>query len=268
MERSLGLMCGAGPLPARMAEEARRQGWRIVAYDFGGAPGLAGRCEVVVKSAITDLAPVLASLRAERISAVLFSGKFWMGDVLRTDHGDDASTGMAALAGSLADTRLAVAVTTTLGEMGIEVLDQRPFFGDWLGARAEGSVRTPTADEWSDVRHGMRVARAAADAGVGQTVVVKRGVVAAVEALEGTTEAIARGTALAGPGAVIVKVAAHAQDYRFDMPAIGPDSLEAAVRGRAGVVAVQADAVVVLERETTVKRADAAGIALVTVDGV
>ncbi len=268
MERSLGLMCGAGPLPARMAEEARRQGWRVVAYDFGGAPGLADRADLVVKSAITDLAPVLGSLSAERISAVLFCGKVWIAEVLRTDRADDVSTALAARAGSLNDTRLAVVAATTLAQMGIEVLDQRPFFGDWLGGRARASARKPTDEEWSDVHLGARVARAAADAGVGQTVVVKRGVVAAVEALEGTTEAIARGTALAGPGAIVVKVAARAQDYRFDMPAIGPDSLEAAVRGRAAVVAVQADAVVVLDGTTTVERADAAGIALVTVDGL
>jgi DUF1009 family protein len=266
VERSLGLMCGAGPLPARMAEHARRQGWRVVAYDFGAAPDLAAHADHVVKSAISDLAPVLASLHAESVSGVLFCGKFWLGDVLRVDRADHVSAGIAARAGSFADTRLAGMVTRTLGDMGIEVLDQRPFFGDWLGACAVPSARTPTAEEWNDVHHGFRVARVAADAGVGQRVVVKHGVVAAVEALEGTTEAIARGTALAGPGAVIVKVAARDQDYRFDMPAVGPDSIDAAVCGRAAVVAVQAGAVVVLDRETTAARAASGGIALVTVD--
>lgn len=266
MERSLGLMCGAGALPARMAEEARRRGWRVVAYDFGAAADLAAHADRVVKSAVTDLAPVLASLHAEGVSAVLFCGKFWIGDVLRLEGGDHVTAGMAARAGSFADTSLAAIATRTLEAMGVEVLDQRPFFGDWLGARAVPTARTPTAEEWSDVQHGFRVARIAADAGVGQTVVVKRGVVAAVEALEGTTEAIVRGTALAGPGAVIVKVAARDQDYRFDMPAVGPESVEAALRGRAAVVAVQAGAVVVLDRETTVARADSGGIALVTVD--
>src|SRR5205823_788723 len=86
----------------------------------------------------------------------------------------------------------------------------------------------------------LRLGRHAAAAGIGQTVVLRRGAVAAVEALEGTTEAIRRGAALAGPGVVIVKAVAADHDYRFDTPVIGPESLEAAAAGRASVVAVEA----------------------------
>ena len=77
-----------------------------------------------------------------------------------------------------------------------------------------------------------------AGAQIGQAVVVRRGVVSAVEAIEGTTEAIRRGTALSGPGAVVVKGVAPAHDFRFDTPGIGPDTLDAAVAGGAAVVAI------------------------------
>jgi DUF1009 family protein len=152
----------------------------------------------------------------------------------------------------------------TLGSMGIELLDQRPFLGTGLPGEAVLGGRTPTPEQWADVRRGLAVARAAADWSVGQAVVVRRGVVSAVEAIEGTTAAIRRGTALAGPGAVVVKAVGREHDFRFDVPTIGPETIDAAAEGGAAVVAFEAERVFVLERETTARRADAASIALVS----
>jgi DUF1009 family protein len=100
---------------------------------------------------------------------------------------------------------------------------------------------------------------------VGQAVVVRHGVVTAVEAVEGTTEAIRRGAAQAGTGGVVVKVAAPDHDYRFDVPAVGLETLEAARAGGVAVLAVESDRVAVLDREAVVEAADAAGIAVIAV---
>ena len=105
-----------------------------------------------------------------------------------------------------------------------------------------------------------------AQASVGQTVVVRRGAVSAVEAIEGTTEAIRRGTALSGTGAVVVKGVAAGHDFRFDTPGIGPETLEAAAAGGASALAIQAGCVLIHEREATIRCADKAGMALVSVD--
>ena len=265
--RSLGLMCGAGPLPARMAGEARRQGWRVVAFTFPGAPELAGLADTIVPTRLEAMAPVLEALAREKVSGVLFSGKFWMGDLLAARPPDGAHAALAARAGALVEGNITQAIVGTLTALGIELLDQRPFLGDGLGGPRTWTARAPGESEWSDIRRGLAVARGVADAGVGQTVVVKRGAVGAVEAIEGTTATIRRGTALSGPGAVVVKAVAEAHDFRFDTPAIGLESLEAAAAGGATAVAVEAGRVLLLEREATIRCADAAGIALVSVDG-
>ncbi len=57
MERSLGLMCGAGELPALMASEARRQGWRVIAFAFVADTGAASHAARVVPSASAEMAP-------------------------------------------------------------------------------------------------------------------------------------------------------------------------------------------------------------------
>lgn len=264
MEQTLGLMCGAGSLPARMADEARRRGWRVVAFAFDDPGPLASSADRVVPARLDQLAPVLAALQADRIGAVLFSGRFSMREVVRVDvaSADEFSRSVGERTGSRIDAALAGTIITTLAGFGIEVLDQRPFFGDALAPAGALAARAPSAAEWDDVRRGLAVARAMADARVGQTVVVRHGAVTAVEAVEGTTEAVRRGTALAGPGAVVVKAVAQDHDYRFDVPAIGLETVETAVRGGATVLAVEAGRVVVLDREQIARIADGAGLAL------
>jgi len=259
-------MCGAGVLPARMATEARRQGWRVVAFTFPGAGELAPLADTIVSARIEAMGPVVEALGREGVSAVAFSGKFWMADLLSAGPPDAVHARMASQAGPLLDGNITGVIESTLAGLGIQLLDQRTLLGDWLSGARTWSTREPTGAEWSDIRRGFDVARMMAQASVGQTVVVRRGAVSAVEAIEGTTEAIRRGTALSGPGAVIVKGVAPGHDFRFDVPGIGPDTLEAATAGGASALAIQAGSVLVLEPEETIRRADKAGMALVSVD--
>jgi len=262
-------MCGAGPLPARMAQAARRQGWRVWAFAFPGADDLAPHADRVVPSRITEAAAVLAALQADGVSAALFGGRFSMSEVLQADArtADATSRRIGEHAGSRVDAKLLEAIVALFASIGVEVLDQRPFVGDLAPAGPLGS-RSPSDAEAADVRRGLVAARMAADAGIGQTVVVRHGVVVAVEAVEGTTAAIGRGTSLAGPGAVVVKAVARDHDYRFDTPTVGVETVAAAADGRAAVVAVEAGRVLVVDREATARAADAAGIALVGVDAL
>lgn len=261
-------MCGAGGLPARMASEARRRGWRVVAFAFAEAPGVSAVAHRTIPSRLGEIGAVLAALEAECVTAVLFSGKFWAAEALGERRLDAEAARVRERAGSMADRSLVGAAIATLADRGITVLDQRPFIGEWPGPEGCLTRRAPTAEEWVDVRRGLDLARRTAAAGIGQTVVLKRGAVAAVEALEGTTEAVRRGTALAGPGAVVVKAVAPEHDYRFDTPTVGLETVEAAGAGGAAVVAVEAGRVLVLDRELAAARADAAGLALVSVADV
>ena len=266
MERSLGLMCGAGALPARMADEARRRGWRVLAFAFDDASALAPHAERVVEARIDALAPVLMTLQAERVSAVLFSGRFSMPDVLRVGAPDATFQRFEALANSRSGASFVDAIISTMGALGVEVLDQRDFVGDWLAGPGCWSARAPTEAEWRDARSGLEAARLIAGARIGQTVVVRHGAVVAVEAVEGTTAAVRRGAALGGRGTVVVKAVAPEHDYRFDAPAVGPETLSAAAEGGVAVVALEANRVLLFDRPETLRIADAAGIAVIGVE--
>jgi UDP-2,3-diacylglucosamine hydrolase len=266
VERTLGLMAGAGGLPALIAERARAQGWRVVQFAFPGATDLGRRVEEVVPSQLTEGAAVLGALHAQRVTSAVLCGRFSMPDLLRAESADQEALAVAARAGSRVDVKLVEAVIGVMATVGVEVLDQRAFLSDLLLGPGCWSRRQPTETEWTEIRRGLGLARLIADQRIGQTVVLRHGVVAAVEAVEGTTEAIRRGAKLGGSGAVIIKAVAHDHDYRIDTPAIGPETIAAAVDGGAAVLGVEAGRVMMLERETALRAADAADLALVSVD--
>ena len=265
MERALGLMCGAGTLPAHVASEARRQGWRVTAFVFGEASALDPVVDRLIPSRLTDISALLDGLRRERVSAVVFVGKMGKREFIEGAAAADASgRELLRAAGGLADKSLAEAVVDTLASLGIEVLDQRTFLGSLLVPPGLLTPRAPSEAEWRDIKLGVSLARQCAGLGVGQTVVVKQGVVVAVEGIEGTNETIVRGCRLAGPGAVVVKAVAPQQDYRFDVPAVGGATLETLAEGKAGVLAVEGGKVLVLDREAVLAVAARNGISVVS----
>ena len=129
----------------------------------------------------------------------------------------------------------------------------------------EGALtgRTPTKKEWDDIRYGWQVAEAIGRLDIGQCVVIKDKVVVAVEAVEGTDGAIKRGGELAKDGAVVVKRCKPQQDLRFDLPAIGPRTIEVMTSVGAAVLAVEAGRTVMLDRDLLLEKARQAGIAVI-----
>ena len=87
---------------------------------------------------------------------------------------------------------------------------------------------------------GYKIAKEISRLDIGQTVVVSKGTVLAVEGFEGTNAAIKRGGDLGREGAVVVKVSKPGQDLRFDVPCIGPDTIEIAASAKISAIVVEA----------------------------
>ena len=106
------------------------------------------------------------------------------------------------------------------------------------------------------------MARKLSGADIGQTVVVKNKTVLAVEAIEGTDEAIRRGGALGHGKIIVVKVAKPKQDMRFDVPAVGLRTLEGLIAARAEAFAFEAHKTLFIGKDIFVEKANRAGIVL------
>jgi DUF1009 family protein len=151
-------------------------------------------------------------------------------------------------------------------EAGVKILPASLYMDDYVPGEGTLTKRSPAAGESEDLRHAVEVAGDMGLHDVGQTVMVKSGMVLAVEAFEGTNAAIRRGGKLGGKGSVVFKAARRGHDMRFDIPVVGLKTLK--VMKRAGVTALgfQAGRLIMLEREKVIRFADDNSIAIVGFD--
>jgi DUF1009 family protein len=250
-----------------MAREARREGWRVVAFALGEPGGLADAADRVVRCRLGDVGPILEILAAEQIHHVVLAGRVSKEGLFHGAALDAAARAIVEESLDWTDDALLSSASAALASMGIDVLDQRRFLGPWLAPAGPAAGPVPDARVEADLARGAAVARDLAAHRIGQTVVLRAGSVAAVEAMEGTDETIRRGLALAGPGAVVVKAAAPTHDYRFDVPAVGAATLDLCAEGRAAALAVEAGRVLLLDREHVAAVAERARISVVGLPG-
>jgi DUF1009 family protein len=150
--------------------------------------------------------------------------------------------------------------------MGIRVLRQTDFLKHLFPDYGVMTKKQPSAAEYADVEFGYKLAKEIARLDIGQTIIVKDQMVLAIEALEGTDEAIKRGVSLARGPVVVVKVARNNHDPRFDVPTVGMTTLEAiAASKQGGILAVEAHQTMLVEKEEMIQYAEEHGISILAV---
>jgi DUF1009 family protein len=163
------------------------------------------------------------------------------------------------------DDSILLAIARELKKDGISLLNTTDFTSTLLTPEGILTKEGPTENEWKDIAFGWKIAKEIGRLDIGQTVVVKNQAVMALEAIEGTDEAIRRGGRLSGSGAVVIKVSKPQQDMRFDVPVVGLDTLRAMLDVQARVLAVETGKSIILKREILIREAGEAGISIVGV---
>ena len=165
------------------------------------------------------------------------------------------------------------AVAKVLGDEGIELISSTAFLEPLLAREGVLTERAPDGEERKNIEYGLSVAHAVAGFDIGQTVVVAAQACVAVEAMEGTDAAIERAGHLMRSleddastlerRLTVVKVAKPQQDMRFDVPVIGMATVETMIRAGASCLSVEAGRTLLFDRDSLLKRAVEAGIAIV-----
>jgi len=267
---ALGLIAGEGVFPLDVARCARRAGRRLVCVALHRRTDerIEALADEVVWIRPGEVEAGLAAFRDAQVREVVMAGKVPKLALLKEDRELGLDAQAQALLGQLPDRQddsiLSLAVDF-LASAGIRVLPQWSFSPELLaGEGALGRVSLSEAQR-RDVAFAMPIARTLGALDIGQTVVVKDGAVLALEAIEGTDATLRRGGALA-PGGLAVKVSKPGQDPRFDVPAIGLETVEVLAASGLSALAFEAGATLVLERDALALTADAHGIAVVGVD--
>ena len=265
----LGLIAGQGAFPLALARSARRAGRRVACVAFRDLtdPGIAGEVADLTWIHPGEVGIGIAAFHAAQVRDAVMAGRVPKAALFRNLdalHLDGQARALIERLGDRRDDTILGVVAAHLEAQGIHLLPQWAPAPDLLAPEGPLGARDLSPRERADVEFGVPIARRMGALDIGQTVVVKDGVVLAVEAIEGTNAAIRRAGAFAA-GACVIKVAKPQQDPRFDVPAVGAGTLAALLEARATVLAIEAGATVVLEREELLPGADAHGIAVVGV---
>jgi UDP-2,3-diacylglucosamine hydrolase len=261
----VGLIAGNGRFPIIFARTARAEGVEVVAVAHEGEtlPELREVVDKITWVKVGELGRIIHTFQEAGIDRAVMAGGIRKAALLDHFAPDERGQQFLARLGSWGDDTLLRGLAAELESEGIRVVASTVFLSSILSPSGPLTARTPDDGQWRDIRHGIAVAKAIGRWDIGQSVVVKSGMVLAVEAIEGTDATIQRGGC---PGAVVVKVSKPDQDLRFDVPAVGPETVRTCAAAGVAVLALEAGKTLLLEKEDVLQQAAAAGLSIVGVD--
>lgn len=268
--KKLGLICGSGELPLAVAEEARSKGHYVFAVGLEPVAerALASAVDEIKWISVGKLGSIIGALKKAGIKEAVMAGKVPKSLLYKSRITPDLRAIKVLFSlKDRSDDAILLAVTKELAKDGIALLNTTDFTSKLLTPEGVLTKGAPSEEEWKDIAFGFKMAKELGRLDVGQTVVVKNQAVMAVEAIEGTDEAIRRGGSLAGHGAVVIKVSKPKQDMRFDVPVVGMDTLRAMVEAHARVLALEVKKSILLNREELLNKADKSKISIVGFHG-
>ena len=271
MPRILGIIAGAGPLPAKVAAAARASGRAVFILGLDGfaEPALLAPWPHEVHR-LGAAARIIRSLREHGCQDLVMIGPVRRPSLL--DLRPDAEgakllarIGRAAFAG---DDGLLAAVIRIFTEEGFRVIGAHEILQEAIAPSGVLTQTVPDALAMMDINRGVEVVRLLGAADVGQGCVVQQGLVLAVEAIEGTDAMLQRAGTLRrdGIGGVLVKLVKPGQDKRADMPTIGPDTIRNAAAAGLRGLAFESKATILADRAGCLATADATGLFLLGLD--
>ncbi len=255
----IGLIAGNGKLPIAIAREAKSSGFEVHVCAIKGEAlqDLEKIADSIEWVKLGQLGKLIHYFHAQDVRDAVMAGKITKTNIMKGDIIPDVEmVKMVAGIKDRKDDTLLGAVADYLGRKDIRILSSVKFLEDSLPKTGVLSKRKPKKSDEEEIDFAWQLAKQIAGFDIGQTVVTKNKAVLAVEAIEGTDEAILRGGELGGGSVVVAKVAKPNQDMRFDVPTIGLQTLDAMVRAKVDILAIEAGKTILLEKDEFLKKAD------------
>lgn len=282
----LGLIAGNGRFPFLVLDAARAQGFALTVAAIREETDLeindraAGDEKITVHwLSLGELSRLIEIFHKEGVTKAVMAGQVKHRQIFSSIRPDWRLAKLLLNLRTRNTDVLLGAVAKVLSDEGIELISSTAFLEPMLAEEGILTGRGPDEEESKDLQYGLQVARAVSGFDIGQTVVVAAQACVAVEAMEGTDAAILRAGRLlasvdegapATPSTLerrltVVKVAKPNQDMRFDVPVIGVGTIESMMTAGATCLSIEAGRTLLFDRESVLKQANAAGIAILGV---
>ena len=258
MPESLALIAGKGVYPLLLAQSAKKQGVKrvcAIAFKHETESAIEECADEVTWLKLGQLQALLDAVKKTGITHAVMAGQLTPTALFYVRLDALALSELGRLKVRNAETIFGT-VADLLKKNGTELLPASKFMESHMPVAGILTSRRPNEREEADIQLGFKAAKTTSGIDIGQTVVVKEGIILAVEAFEGTNATIRRAYDLQGTGTVVVKVAKRDHDMRFDIPVIGMDTMKLLKKVRAAVLAVEAGRTIILEQEKVVEEAD------------
>ncbi|GAV19191.1 hypothetical protein MMIC_P0120 [Mariprofundus micogutta] len=261
--KKIGLIAGYGHFPLELASSLAAEGFEVhtVAAREETFPEIEKLTASTCWLHVGQIGGMIKAFKKAGVDQIVMAGKVRKLHLFRNFRPDlTAVKGLMRLKDRRDDSILNT-IADLLSEGGLTLIDQTLYAGEMLAGT--GHLAGPAAKKRNDdIIFGYTQAKGIAGLDIGQTIVVQDQAVLAVEAIEGTDEAIKRGGSLGSGKAAVIKVAKPNQDLRFDVPAVGPDTLEVMKASGCNLLAVEAGKTLMIERDRFSSMASQYGISV------
>lgn len=260
----IGLIAGSGSFPLEFAESAKGRGLRVIALAHTGEtdPQIENIVERCIWIKVGQLGKIISTLKSCGVKQVALAGAISRIKIFKGVKLDLKGAALIARLRSVSDDVVLRGVAEEIERCGINVISPSLILDRSLPKAGCLTRRALNATEISDALVGWRAAKGIGVFDIGQTVVVNKGLVVAVESIEGTDATIRRAGTLSGPGAVVIKLSKPQQDLRLDLPTIGLDTISVMQEAGVSALIIEADKTIILDPVNVVDRANKAGIAI------
>ncbi len=257
-DRPFGIIAGSGQFPILAARAARAQGKRVVAVAHTGETWAELEREVdeIHWVKLGQLGRIIKVFKDAGVQETIMAGAIAKTRLYSKALPDLKGLSLLTRLQELRDDGVLRTVASVLQEDGVTVVASTIYLPELTAREGVLTRRKPNKRGWSDIEFGFKIAKEVGKLDIGQTVVVRRGAVVAIEAIEGTDACILRGGVLARQDAVVVKVSKPDQDMRFDMPAVGLQTIDSMIKAKASILAVEAGKTLFFDSEKTIALAD------------
>lgn len=261
----IGLIAGNGQFPILFSKAAAAKGYEVVAIAHlkETEPAIADHVDIIEWIHVGQLGKLIRFFKRHGVADVVLVGGINKTRMFTDVKPDFKAVRLLTRMRHTNDDGLLSGFARALETEGLIVRASTFLLPEILAAEGCWTRRKPNRREMKDIRLGWRLAKAVGELDIGQCVVVGRGSILAVEAIDGTDATIRRGGTLGQGRAVVVKVCKPGQDERFDVPAVGHQTVETMAESGVRVLAVEAGKAIVFDREDMIEMADQRGIAVV-----
>ena len=255
----VAIIAGRDQLAVQAAENLKACGHEVVAFTFEDEvmADMTPVSDSVHRFSITQVGKILKTLKQLGVEALVFAGKFHKIVLDKNLKFDLKALWMLARLKDRRDDTIMLAIVAEVEKMGIKVLSQADVLSNLLVKEGIYTQARPNKAQMEDVRFGYHMAKGIAGLDIGQSIIIRKKNVVAVEAIEGTDQLILRAGELTPKGGfTLVKVAKPQQDMRFDMPVIGMTTLKNMVNSGGSVIAFEADKTLIVNKDECIRYLD------------